>query len=103
MKQTKILDLLNAFIGVHGGSWTKIDGEPGELVDETLVGELELPYCQEQTLGGNSHYVLSFNAKANTPLSGTVTTTTAEALSEAELRQLVTPSPDLVPAIGVGR
>lgn len=89
MKAVLIGDLLNEFVAVHGGSWKKIGGRPGERDDEYLVGDLELPYTSEREIGGKTHYVIDFNRLAETKIATPLSSAESERLDRAELRELV--------------
>src|SRR4029453_8190397 len=64
MKAAQISDLLDTWIKHKGGNWEKIAGRPGERIDETLIGDLELPYTTERVINGLNHHIISFNEKA---------------------------------------
>lgn len=93
MKAVLIGDLLNEFVDVHGGSWKKIAGRPGERDDEYLVGHLELPYTTEREIGGKTHYVIDFNRLAETRIATPLSSAESERLDREDLRELVGANP----------
>ena len=99
MKAALIGDLLNEFVDVHGGSWKRIAGRPGERDDEYLVGDLELPYTTERMIDGKMHYVVAFNQLAERQISEPLSSSEVEHLDREELRALVSAVPP-VRAIG---
>lgn len=93
MKAVLIGDLLNEFVAVHGGSWKRIAGRPGERDDEYLVGDLELPYTHVQSFGGKTHYVIAFNRPTGAPIDVPLSSAEAERLDRKEMRALVSAIP----------
>lgn len=93
MKAAQIQDILDVWTRYKGGVWEKIKGRPGERNDEYLIGELELPYTSEFTLGGIPHYLISFNQLASNPISGVLSSANAERLSEPEILELINNPP----------
>jgi UDP-N-acetylglucosamine 4,6-dehydratase len=95
LKQARVKDLLEKFIELRGGRWEQVDPRPGERLEETLIGELELPYCQEKQLNGAIHYSLCFNEKAAKPLAEAVSTANVEPLTTEEIVRLIKQQPEL--------
>ncbi len=93
MKAAQIGDVLDLWIEHKGGSWQKIDGRPGERIDEFLIGELELPYTYERTFAGIPHYIISFNEKAANPLPAILSSGNTERLSKQEILDIITNPP----------
>jgi UDP-N-acetylglucosamine 4,6-dehydratase/5-epimerase len=93
MKAAQIRDVLDLWIQVKGGSWKKIDGRPGERVDEYLIGELELPYTTETVFDDVKHYIISFNEKASHPAPGILTSANTERLSADEILNIINNPP----------
>lgn len=93
MKSAQIEDILNVWCRHKGGSWEKISGRPGERDDEFLVGDLEVPYTSELELGGITHYLLSFNEKAERPVPAGLSSANVERLTEAEILDLISNPP----------
>ena len=89
MKAAQIKSLLSLWIEHKGGSWTRIEGRPGERDDEFLIGDIELPYTYEIDFGGIPHYVISFNEKAANPVSIGLSSANAERLSESEMLSVI--------------
>lgn len=94
LKQARIKDILTKFIEIKGGAWERGDPRAGERTEETLIGDLELPYCQLIDLAGAQHYQLDFNDKADKPLVSEVTTANAESLSASEIEALIMRQPN---------
>ena len=93
MKAVLIGDLLNEFVDMHGGSWKKIAGRPGERDDEYLVGDLELPYTSEREIGDKTHYVIAFNQLAEARIERPLSSAESERLARDEVRELVGANP----------
>lgn len=93
MKAAQIRDVLDLWIQVKGGSWKKIDGRPGERVDEFLIGELELPYTTETFFDDVKHYIVSFNEKASHPTPSILTSANTERLSADEILSIINNPP----------
>jgi UDP-N-acetylglucosamine 4,6-dehydratase len=72
-----------------GGRWERMNGRPGERLDEYLVGDLELPYAREVTWGGDRHIVISFNEKSESPLPAVISSANAERLTHDEMVRLI--------------
>jgi UDP-N-acetylglucosamine 4,6-dehydratase len=89
MKAAQIQDLLNVWVENKGGRWERMNGRPGERMDEYLVGDLELPYAREMTWDGARHIVISFNEKSDAPLAAALSSANAERLSSEEMLQLI--------------
>jgi FlaA1/EpsC-like NDP-sugar epimerase len=93
MKAAQIGDVLDLWIKHKGGSWQKIEGRPGERIDEFLIGELELPHTYETTFAGVAHYVISFNEKVEQPLPSTLSSANTERLSVQEILDIINHPP----------
>jgi FlaA1/EpsC-like NDP-sugar epimerase len=93
MKAALIRDILDVWVKNRGGRWEKIEGRPGERDDEFLIGDLELPYTRETTYDGVTHYVISFNEKAPTPLPLGLSSANTTRLSEAEILKIIDSPP----------
>lgn len=89
LKQAQVKDVLGRFVKLKGGTWEQADERPGDKQDEILVGDLELPYCSKTTEDGVTHYVLHFNEKAEEPMPKEVSTLSVEALSDAEIDEMI--------------
>ncbi|MCC7308876.1 MAG: polysaccharide biosynthesis protein [Acidobacteria bacterium] len=94
MKAAQIKDLLDLWIGTKGGSWERMEGRPGERNDEFLIGEIELPYTIEQVYDGVTHYLISFNEKAETPLREGLSSANTARLSRDEMYDLISSTRD---------
>ena len=93
MKAAQVRDLLDTWIKHKGGDWKKIEGRPGERIDETLIGELELPHTTEKVINGLNHHIISFNEKAEHPLTQVLSSETSARLSEQELLEIINHPP----------
>lgn len=89
MKAALIQDLLETWVDYKDGSWERIDGRPGERLDELLVGEKELDYAKEHLINGVKHYSISFTEKSDTPLTEIVSSATAARLTTDEMPSLI--------------
>lgn len=93
MKAARISDILRVWTEHKGGRWERIDGRPGERDDEFLIGELEVPFTFEITLGGTPHYVISFNEKTPTPVTLALSSANTEKLTDQDILQIVNNPP----------
>ncbi len=89
MKSAQIEDLLETWTRAKGGSWERIASRPGDLEDEFLIGETELPYASEQIFNDIRHFVISFNKKSAAPLPEILTSANTERLNEDEMLNLI--------------
>lgn len=89
MKSAQINDLLDTWISTFGGSWKTIDGRPGERQDEFLIGESEVPFCEEKEFCGEKYFVLDQNKKSNSPIKSSFSSFDAERLSKSEMETLI--------------
>lgn len=89
MKSAQIEDLLETWTRAKGGSWERIAGRPGDLEDEFLIGETELPYASEKTFNNIRHFIISFNKKSAAPLPEILTSANTERLNEEEMLNLI--------------
>lgn len=89
MKAAQIEEILNAWTKFKGGRWERIDGRPGERMDEFLIGDLELPYTEEISYNGVPHYVIDFNSKTDRPLVTGVSSANADRLTGDEIITLI--------------
>jgi len=93
MKAAQIEDILKVWTNSKGGRYEKIEGRPGERDDEFLIGDLELPYTEELTYDNITHYLISFNAKVNNPVSFGLSSANTERLTEQEIRSIIDSPP----------
>ena len=93
MKSAQMKDVLDAWVNHFGGKWEKIDGRPGERQDEFLIGEAELPFCEEILLNGESYFLLNQNTKVSNPVKNIFSSANSERLSEKELLNILTNKP----------
>ena len=89
MKAAQIQDLLETWTNDKGGTWERMEGRPGERLDEFLIGEIELPYAREVEYDGVKHYIISFNEKADAPLEFGLSSANTERLTKDEMLRLI--------------
>jgi UDP-N-acetylglucosamine 4,6-dehydratase len=89
MKAAQIHDLLDLWIQHKGGRWERMEGRPGERMDEFLIGEIELPYTREIEYDGIEHYIISFNEKAECPPKVGLSSANAQRLTQVEMLDLI--------------
>jgi UDP-N-acetylglucosamine 4,6-dehydratase/5-epimerase len=89
MKAAQIQDLLDLWIQHKGGRWERMEGRPGERMDEFLIGEIELPYTREIEYDGIEHYIISFNEKAECPPKVALSSANAQQLTQVEMLDLI--------------
>jgi UDP-N-acetylglucosamine 4,6-dehydratase len=93
MKAAKIEDILTIWTKNNGGKFEKINGRPGERDDEFLIGDLELPYTEEVTYNGITHFLISFNNKVERPVSFGLSSANTDKLSEEEILSIINNPP----------
>jgi UDP-N-acetylglucosamine 4,6-dehydratase len=93
MKAAQIEEILKIWTSHKGGRYEKIEGRPGERDDEFLIGDLELPYTEEITYDGITHYLISFNKKVERPVSFGLSSANTERLSEQEILSIISNPP----------
>lgn len=93
MKAAQLEDIIRVWTKQEGATYEKIEGRPGERLEEFLIGESELEYTEERIYDGIRHYVLSFNEKAENPLTEVLSSRTAEKLSDDEIRAIINNPP----------
>lgn len=94
MKAAQLSDFLNEWIQIHGGTYSRIAGRPGEREDEFLIGDLELPYTHEIIYSDIIHYVISFNEKALNPVTTGLSSANTDRLTQKEIAQIITSPPE---------
>lgn len=93
MKAAMMEDILRVWTQQEKATYKKITGRPGERLQEFLIGETELPYTVERTYNGITHYIISFNERAEKPLPAVLGSDTAERLTDAEIATLINNPP----------
>jgi UDP-N-acetylglucosamine 4,6-dehydratase len=93
MKASQISDILKVWIDHKGGRWEKIEGRPGERMDEFLIGELEIPYTKETVFNGITHYIISFNEKVEVPVSFALSSSNTDRLTDSEILHIISNPP----------
>ena len=94
MKAAMIEDILNIWVKNFGGKFEKIEGRPGERLDEYLIGDLELPYTRALELDGIDHFLISFNDKVDEPVEFGLSSANAEKLADEEIMELLNREPE---------
>jgi FlaA1/EpsC-like NDP-sugar epimerase len=93
MKAAQISDILRVWTDNKGGKWERIEGRPGERLDEFLIGDAELPFTEELELGGITHYLISFNDKVKKPVEFGLSSANTDQLSDTEILTLINNPP----------
>jgi UDP-N-acetylglucosamine 4,6-dehydratase len=96
MKAAQIEDLLKVWVKNKGGRYEKIEGRPGERVDEYLVGDSEREYTTEVKFGNEVYYVTSMNTKSSKPVQKSLSSVTSEKLSEKEILAILEDMPKTI-------
>jgi UDP-N-acetylglucosamine 4,6-dehydratase len=93
MKVAKMGDIAKTWIGSKGGTCEDMGHRPGERVDEFLIGEIELPFTEEKYFGDIRHFIISFNQKAEKPITELFSTANAPQMSRDEILKLINSVP----------
>jgi len=96
MKSAQMKDVLDVWIKYFGGSWEKIDGRPGERLDEYLVGDIELEYTVELFINNIKHFLISPNEKASVPYKDIVHSNNCTKLTEEEILEILYAQPEIL-------
>lgn len=94
MKAAQIQDIINVWCKQEGAKWQRIEGRPGERIEETLIGETELPFTREEFYNGIKHYVISFNRKSESPPSFCLSAGNTDRLTEDEILKIINSPPE---------
>lgn len=94
MKAARIGDLLAAFVRVRGGTWERLPARPGDAPDEVLIGVTEVPWTTPIDLDGQAYLLTRFHSSTANPISGPLSSATADPLSGAELEAIVCAEPE---------
>jgi UDP-N-acetylglucosamine 4,6-dehydratase/5-epimerase len=89
MKSARMKDILKVWTAQEGARYENLPGRPGERDEEFLIGDQELPYTSTLEYNNIPHYLISFNQKAEKPISKILSSGNAERLSEAEILTLI--------------
>jgi FlaA1/EpsC-like NDP-sugar epimerase len=89
MKSAQMSDILRVWTENKGGKWERMEGRPGERIDEYLIGEAELPFTRELMIDNISHYLISFNDKVNDPVEFGLSSANTDKLSDEEILSLI--------------
>jgi FlaA1/EpsC-like NDP-sugar epimerase len=93
MKAAQMEDVLRIWTAQEGARYERLPGRPGERTEEFLIGEQELPYTQQKSYRGVTHYIITFNQKADHPVSQVLSSGNTERLTESEIRALINNPP----------
>jgi UDP-N-acetylglucosamine 4,6-dehydratase/5-epimerase len=93
MKAAQLEDILKVWSKQENVEYKKIEGRPGERLEEFLIGDAELEYTEEVVFDKIKHYILSFNEKPNNPLKEVLSSRTAEKLSDEEIKNIINNPP----------
>jgi UDP-N-acetylglucosamine 4,6-dehydratase len=93
MKAAQLEDILKVWSKQEGVEYKKIEGRPGERLEEFLIGEPELEFTEEIMYDDIKHYVLSFNDKPKNPITEVLSSRTAERLTEEEIKNIINNPP----------
>lgn len=93
MKAAQIKDILDVWCEQESATWRRIAGRPGERHEETLIGELELPFTRELFYDGIKHYVISFNRLSDSPPAFFLSAGNTERLTREEILQIINNPP----------
>lgn len=93
MKAAQLEDILKVWSKQEGVEYKKIEGRPGERLEEFLIGEPELEFTEEIIYDKIKHYVLSFNDKPKNPIIEVLSSRTAERLTEEEIKNIINNPP----------
>lgn len=89
MKAAQMGDILRVWTENKGGRWERIEGRPGERLDEFLIGEAELPFTRELVIDDIAHYLISFNEKVSEPVQIGLSSANTDKLSDEEILALI--------------
>lgn len=96
MKSAKISDILRVWVNNFGGRWEKIEGRPGERLDEYLVGELELQFSEKVCINDTTHFIISPNVKSDNPLTEIFGSHNAPPLSDVDIFHIINNPPTIL-------
>ena len=89
MKAAQMEDILRVWVQKWGGKYERGTPRPGDRLDEFLINESELPFCETITIDNVKHYVISPNEKLTSPLTETVHSGNAIRLTDDEISKLL--------------
>lgn len=96
MKSAQMEDILKCWVKTFGGSYEKVEGRPGDRLDEYLMGEAELPFCEELLINNIKHFIISPNEKSKNPLKEVLHSGNAIRLTEQEIIKLLNAHSDSI-------
>lgn len=93
MKSAQLEDILKVWATQENVEYKKIEGRPGERLEEFLIGDAELEYTEERIFDKIKHYILSFNDKPVNSLKEVLSSRTATRLTEQEIKDIINNPP----------
>jgi UDP-N-acetylglucosamine 4,6-dehydratase/5-epimerase len=93
MKSAKMLDILETWIKYKGGSIERIEGRPGDKIDECLIADSELPYTTIVEYNNIKHFIISPNIKSLEPVKEIFHSGNATRLTEQEILDIINNPP----------
>lgn len=96
MKSAQIEDILKVWVEIYGGTYEKGKSRPGDRLDEYLISESELPYCENININSKKHFLLSPNQKTEYPLTTSFNSENAQRLTKNEIISLLKSQTDFL-------
>jgi len=91
MKSVQIGDVLSRFISIYGGDYERSKQRVGESIDETMIGESEIPHTRHFDVGPNAYYLIDYAKDGLSEVNKAVDTRNSGRLSETEIDNLIQP------------
>jgi FlaA1/EpsC-like NDP-sugar epimerase len=89
MKSAQIGDILRVWVSKWGGKYESGVPRPGDRLDEYLINESEIPFCEEILINNIKHYIISPNEKSTNPIKTTVHSGNVARLTDEEIIKLL--------------
>ena len=89
MKAVLIQDVLDVWSKKYGVDWVKIEERPGDSLNESLIGEIELKHTKEIHLDNKLFYLIDFNKKFENHLEHMISTENSELMNDEDIRKLI--------------
>tara|TARA_A100001011_G_scaffold400835_1_gene519592 strand:- start:4431 stop:5372 length:942 start_codon:yes stop_codon:yes gene_type:complete len=89
MKSSRMIDIIQNWNKLYGGSYKIIKGREGDRQDEYLISENELNFCEKKKYNGKNYFVLDFNKKTKKPIKKIISSKTSKKLSNKEIIRLI--------------
>lgn len=93
MKSAQIEDILRVWTAHKGGTWRKVEGRPGDRLDEFIFGDAEIPFTTKRDFCGVAHYEISLNTRSEAPPGECFSSANAERLSDSEILAIINAPP----------